>query len=193
MTAHQNPFRATRLEALTYRFAGDDWPTLLRRLQRQGGRGAVVGPHGSGKTTLMLELAPRLEELGHVVRYHRLGLQDRALPADLLHDLGPRSALLLDSAGCLWPWQWAILRWRARRAGVLVVTAHLPGLLPTLCRCRTNPQLLDELAGELGAPPRELGVDPDHLWQRHHGNVRDALRELYDRWPAATGKGVGPC
>jgi hypothetical protein len=71
-----------------------------------------------------------------------------------------------------------MVRLRTRRAGGLVITSHRPGLLPTLFECTTSPELLAEIVGELSGADLEAG----ELYERHRGNVRDALRELYDRW-----------
>jgi energy-coupling factor transporter ATP-binding protein EcfA2 len=184
MNARSNPFRVSRIEALSFRFAGEDWDTLWRRLERHFGRGAIVGPNGAGKTTLMLELARQLSDRGMEVRLHRLSLENRELPPGLLRGLAPRHALLLDSAGCISLWDWCRVRWLARQAGVFVVTSHRETLLPTLCTCHTTPELLGNLVCELtGHMPAELGVHVHDLWTRHEGNLREALRELYDQWP----------
>jgi hypothetical protein len=61
----------------------------------------------------------------------------------------------------------------------LVVTTHREGRLPTLWRCATTPELLRNLVRELDVGLDE--ADARALHARHHGNVRDALRELYDQ------------
>jgi hypothetical protein len=71
-----------------------------------------------------------------------------------------------------------LLRLRTRRAGGLVITSHRPGLLATLFECETTPELLAGIVRELAGD----GVDAGELHARHAGNVRNALRELYDRW-----------
>ena len=71
MTAADNPFRTARLEALAYRPAVDlvERALVLRR-------SAIVGPMGTGKTTLLGELARGLRARGFevvsaVVRVYR--------------------------------------------------------------------------------------------------------------------------
>jgi hypothetical protein len=68
-----------------------------------------------------------------------------------------------------------------RRAGLLVATLHRPRLLPTLIECRTDLGLLRELVAEL-APADAPLLEPrlDELFERHRGNIRLCLRELYD-------------
>jgi hypothetical protein len=70
---------------------------------------------------------------------------------------------------------WSFLR-KARRARGLVITSHRAGLLPTLVECETSAPLLREIVECLhpGRPAIDL------LFDRHGGNVREALRELYD-------------
>ena len=66
-----------------------------------------------------------------------------------------------------------------RAAAGLIVTSHQPGLLPTLHEHSTTPELLAEIVTELGgeADPEEIA----ELFARHGGDLRLALRELYDR------------
>lgn len=185
MRARDNPFGAQRLLALRYRLAGLTWDDLLARLAALGHRAALVGPHGHGKTTLLEDLAVRLEERGFRLRSATLHQGDSRLSADqeraLFADLTPRDYLLLDGAEQLNALSWRRVERRSRAAGGLVVTAHRAGLLPTLVECRTSPELLAGLLRELlGAEADELR--PEQLYARHGGNLRDALRELYDLW-----------
>jgi hypothetical protein len=60
------------------------------------------------------------------------------------------------------------------------VTSHRGGLLPTLVRCTTSPELLEGIVGELVRPPSpELRRTARVLFDKHGGNVREALSELY--------------
>ena len=86
--------------------------------------------------------------------------------------------------------EWSRLCLAARPAGVLVVTTHREGRLPMLHRCTTSAALLGELAGELVGelagelvPPAVLAsVSFADLFARQEGNIRTALRALYDRF-----------
>jgi hypothetical protein len=153
VNAAANPFRASRIEAFRYQFLESDWDGLLARLAANDMRGAIVGPEGSGKTTLLEELGQRLG--GDVV--------------------------LLDGVDLLTAREWRrVLRDSARAAG-LVVTAHREGFLPTILRTRTTPEILEAaVRAASGEGCASFGASSAELWERHGGNVRDALRELYD-------------
>jgi hypothetical protein len=191
LRARDNPFSTDRVLAVRYRLPEAGWDELLARLAGLRYRAALVGPQGAGKTTLLEDLAPRLAARGfraHLVRLRegerRLPAGERALPGRL----GPRDLVLLDGADALVRPAWLALRLRTRAAGGLVVTSHRPGLLPTLHECATSPGLLAGIvrdlldAGAGAAPCRREALDG--LFSRHGGNLRDALRELYDVWAA---------
>ena len=179
MRARDNPFRADRVEAIRYHPLDGTWDDLMARLAQLDYRAAVVGHDGSGKTTLLEDLAPRLAALGFAVRRLFINEQNRE-PAELALDhLDCRDIILFDGADLLGPIAWLRFKRRTRHAGGVVITAHRPGLLPTLVECRTTPDLLHRLVAEI------LGTDTLHpddaaLFTRHGGNIRDALRELYD-------------
>jgi hypothetical protein len=182
MRARDNPFAAQRVLAIRYRLSGLTWDELLARLEALRCRAALVGPHGHGKTTLLEDLGARLAGRGFRVRTVTLHEGDHQLDAaqrrTLFHDLAPSDVLLLDGAEQLGRLSWFEVRARTRAAGGLVITSHRPGLLPTLHECRTTPGLLAEIVGELAGAEMET----EDLFTRHGGNVREALREMYDLW-----------
>jgi len=62
----------------------------------------------------------------------------------------------------------------------LIITVHRPSRLPTLLRTTTTPQLLQQITNELlsGNTPPPARIE--ELYATHRGNLREALRELYD-------------
>ncbi|HEX6900780.1 MAG TPA: hypothetical protein VF789_13730 [Thermoanaerobaculia bacterium] len=184
MIARENPFAVQRVLAIRYRLAGISWDELLDRLTALRSRAALVGPHGHGKTTLLEDLGARLAGRGFRVRSVTLHEGDRRLAApqrrELFKDLAASDFLLLDGAEQLGRLAWLEVRTRARSAGGLVITSHRSGLLPTLHECRTTPELLAGIVSELLG--KEAAVE--ELFARHEGNVRGALRELYDSYAA---------
>jgi len=189
MRARDNPFRTAEVLRVRYRLLEGTWSGLMARLAELGYRAALVGPDGSGKTTLLEDLEPRLAEQGFGIRWVRLSDARRALPrgavAALFAEVDGRDVILCDGADLMERLAWRRFRRGARAAAGLVVTAHRPGLLPTLLECRTTPELFREIVREILAgqdtvvrdwPAKRL----DALFAKHGGNVRHGLRELYD-------------
>lgn len=196
-----NPFRSSRIEALAYRdpdapdaddFAGD----LLRRWHDLGRRGVLVGPKGHGKTTLLEQLERRLESEDHAegqeVRRLRLHVDSPTPDAEtrrrLSENLHDGIVISIDGLELLSPWTWWRLRRDWREAGGILATAHRPGRLPTLHEHRTTPALLRSLVRELLGDEDFERVQGrlDELFERQGGNVRECLRELYDRFAKPT-------
>lgn len=174
MRPAENPYRVSRIHGLRYRFVDGTRDELWQRLEAQSLRGALVGPEGSGKSTLLRELGQDLRTRGFSVRALQLR-EGEAVPWDVLRGVGERDAVLLDGSEQLgFADRWRV-RWITRHAGALLITAHGGTWLPAVFRTRTTPALLEALASEL-----EDGVAVGDLWSRHRGNVRDALRALYD-------------
>lgn len=185
MRARDNPFAVQRLHGIPYRLTGVTWEELQERLASLRFRAALVGPHGRGKTTLLEELAWRMGERDLRTRAVTLHEGDRRLSATqrevLFRNLTPRDVLLVDGAEQLSRFAWLEVRTRSRAAGGLVITSHRPGLLPTLHECHTTPELLAGIVANLvGWEEAERLPPSGDLLARHGGNVRDALRELYD-------------
>ena len=184
LPAERNPYRTALTDALAPRL-DEPLAAVVERFQAMGQRALVVGPHGSGKTTLLEALAPLLSERLGEVTWLRL----RAEPAHnrtAVRALPPRitGILLLDGLEQLGPWAW----WRlAQRAPRILATSHHVQRLPVLRRHRTDGELLSTLVRELGQQPPS---DAAELVHRHRGNLRDCLRELYDR-AAASGEIAG--
>jgi hypothetical protein len=185
MRACDNPFGVHHTERLRYRLDEAGWSALLDRWRAQGGRGALVGPHGSGKTRLQRELGRRLEREGFQVRRLQWGVDRRPSVGDqesALRGLGAGDVLLIDGAEQLTCPAWWRLRYAARGASGLVITSHREGRLPALWRHQTSPALLMDLVHELVGVARAEALAPlcQTLFVQHAGNLRDCLRSLYD-------------
>ncbi len=183
MKARDNPFSTDRVLRVRYRLRDTTWPELFSKLEALNHRAAIVGPEGAGKTTLLEDIEPHLVERGFRVKHLRLDdLQpsfDGVFLARFCRDLSRRDVILFDGAEQLGFLAWQMFKRRTRVAGGLIITSHRPGLLPTLIHCRTNPQLLGELIDTLRGD-LALTCDREALFNRHEGNIRHALRELYD-------------
>ncbi len=182
MRARDNPYRVEWLHALRFRLQGGCWDRLWERFVRQGRRGCVLGPHGSGKTTLLLELAEWLRDTGLSVRMEtvRTGESRRHDPRLWCEGLGEGAVLVVDGADLLSPLRWRRLVQGKPRVAGLIVASHTRRLLPVLHSCRTTADLLDDLIRELH-PGNGCGQpSAGDLFTRHRGDLREALRELYD-------------
>ena len=185
MRARDNPFTVQRVLGVRYRPAHSTFEGLLARLEAMDYRAALVGPEGSGKTTLLEDLQHALSENG---RKTRLAFVNDTCPLNgprrrqLLLDVAPDEIVFFDGADVLPRATWLMVKRRLlQEAAGLVITSHRPGLLPTLLECSTTPlllrQIVDTLQPEHQPVPTEL---LDDLFDRHHGNIRDCLRDLYD-------------
>lgn len=185
-SARDNPFASHRVEALPYRWPGFSWPALLARLGRLGDRGAIVGAHGCGKTTLLDGLEERLRReraaapLRLTLRREHERPARRLLEALARHDLA-ETIVIVDGAEQLGAVGWQRLRHRCRGAAGLIITSHREGRLPTVHTCRTSPELLVELVAELAPDLAGRAGGLPALWAEHGGNLRFCLRALYDR------------
>ncbi len=195
--ARLNPFAAHRVERIPYRFAEGDWSSNLARLAQLGFRAAIVGPHGTGKTTLLEQLSVRLREMPAArpdVRYLFFG-REPALIAAQVGELCPRTSRdqcwLLDGFERLESRQ----RLKVIRAaqGGLVVTSHRPGRLTTWIRTQSSRTTLDYLLAQLALEANPtLRRLADEAYVATQGNLRDALRLLFDRAGELPGQGLGP-
>ena len=93
--------------------------------------------------------------------------------------------MCLDGAEQLGTVAWRRFRWQTRRAGGLIIATHTPGRLPTLIECTTSVGLLERIIHRLAPDGLDAESPAAELFARHRGNIRDALRELYDVYAAA--------
>jgi hypothetical protein len=191
MDAARNPFRSERIDGLRYRLDETGWSELLARFAALGHRAALVGPEGSGKTTLREEIEERLAARGWRIVRAQLSADHKPtwrMLAPLLSHLGKNVLLTVDGAEQMSRLQWWRLCLKTNIAGGVLITSHRRGLLPTLREHSVDAALARDLVRELvGAKQAEcLGDVIGDLFIRQHGNVRELLRALYDRYAHAT-------
>lgn len=180
-TAATNPFASRHIDRLRFRFNDLDWGDVSARLDTLGGRGAIVGQHGSGKTTCMHQLGEHFKHDAWTVHHFRTTLESNLHARLMTLELGPHDAVLLDGAGHIGPVMWRRVLRAVRGAGRFVITAHRPGRLATLHDCKPSLRLLDALIAELApAHAADLRQASHTLYQCHHGNIRNVFRGLYD-------------
>jgi hypothetical protein len=191
-----NPFatRFVRPGALSYRLPpGVSLATLLARLRESAGLGQIVGPHGSGKSSLLAALARALESAGRQLVKVRLHDGQRRWPTEIDPRLWNGNTLVLvDGYEQLGRWaRWRLARWRRRAGCGLLVTAHACVGLPTIWQTQPTADLLEAIVADLLHRPALTAAERalvDGAFKRRRGDLREALFELFDdvergRWP----------
>jgi hypothetical protein len=184
-----NPFatRFTRpgaLQPLDERGEPVDAVRLLCRLV-PGRVVAIEGPHGHGKSTLLAAIM----EAAHAAGWHATTVRVRS-PLDAWRPIitaimAPKGGLVgCDGWERAAPGTAAIVRLVAAGRGLrVIVTTHRPAGLQVLACCGTTLRLLSALVSRL---PDHGGlisaVDIADAFDRHAGNLREALYDLYDRF-----------
>jgi hypothetical protein len=194
MKARENPFRTEKVLQARFRLETIETDLslekLVRRWEKLGRRGAIIGPHGHGKTTLLEDLAELFQKQDEKTLFLRLAREKRRFSGaewQQIQTASPDTILLCDGVEQLNRLNWARFKHISKRTCGVIITSHHAGMLPTLLECRTSPQLLSDIVKQiLGTEAAQLGIDCEALWQRHQGDVRLALRELYDCYAAKT-------
>lgn len=143
---------------------------------------AIEGPHGHGKSTLLFAIAATLHAAGRPVRIVRIRDWHDACTAGIAIATAPRTTTVFvdgwERLGLLAGPLRLVARLLGRR---LLVTSHRPAGLPVLWKCETSPALLRAIVARVpdhGGAVNEMDIDA--ALQRHGGNIREALSDLYD-------------
>jgi hypothetical protein len=187
-TIGANPFstRYIRPGAIEFRFPpGDDAKALVQRLRARDWRGEIIGPHGSGKSSLLAALVPALRDAGKSVLLVELHDGQRRLPVDLKRhpDATGDGVVIVDGYEQLsWLSRLGVKRVCRRRGMGLLVTSHKPAGLPELYRTAPTLELARSIVESLVAG-RSASITSAELAERyalHQGNLREMLFDLYD-------------
>ena len=164
--------------------SGQSAETVVAKLAAAGWRGEIVGPHGTGKSSLLAALVPVLEQQGRRVLILTLHDRQRRLPVDLRSaGLDADSIVIVDGYEQLSWWnRWGLKRFCNRRRLGLLVTSHRATGLPTLLRTEMTGELARKVvAAMLGSQSALIApAEIDAALARRHGNLREALFDLYD-------------
>lgn len=186
-TARFNPFRSECVTRLAFRNPAFDRAGVLARWEASGRRGAIVGSHGHGKTTLLDECLADLTAAGEIVLREKLSCGQRRIPRSFLEKVRMESSrhavVVLDGAEQLPWWRWRRFVRSLRQSQGCLITSHRDGQLPCLAFCDTSVELLLDLVTELQGPlSAEQKADLDQLFHTMQGDIRLCLRELYERY-----------
>jgi hypothetical protein len=195
-----NPFatRFTRPGAIDYLFPpGQSAESLVDRLRSSGWWGEIVGPHGSGKSTLVAALVPALKAAGrNVLRYVITpdgGDRPECLaPAGAFAfvaglTLDADTQLILDGYERIsWWWRRRIQVLCRKRGAGLLVTVHQSVGLPPVLQTDPNEQLAQRIVEKLLPPGDNIitRADVSAAFAKHNGDLRETLFALFDVYQA---------
>lgn len=172
--ARHNPFNDQRLDAIHYLDPQDEVTSVRAQWDAAGRRGAIVGPHGSGKTALLRAI-------------HR-SLLAAQCPAILLRvdgrapDLStvPNDTVLLIDGGETLGYFGLRRFLRQTHPRPLLLTLHRPCTLRTVHRASMSPERVEQLIRAL-APEQSDRLVPHvpRLMDAHRGNLHEILQALY--------------
>ncbi len=197
----RNPFstRYVRPGAIAYQFIDkrQSAQRLVDQLARQQWCGQIVGPHGSGKSTLIATLIPLIEAAGRRVVLITLHDGERVLPIDLATLAGDSDCdkllVIIDGYEQLSAASRRQLKRLCKdRWWGLLATAHASVGLPDLFQSATSVELAERLvrslAGEGDSPVmREKLIE---FFAAHQGNLREMLFALYDLYERNRSRGA---
>jgi hypothetical protein len=184
-----NPFCAARLRPGTIDFVFEPGKTLEQLvdvLEANAWHGQITGNHGTGKSTLLAALTPAIEGRGRAVRSITLPAGQRHLPRNFFRWLRRPARLgvaAVDSIEQLHPWNRLLLKRFCRTHGAgLVVASHRRAGLPRLYETAVDEERAWSVVQRLqsGFSPRIEIEDLRLRLDRHEGNLREALFDLYD-------------
>lgn len=185
MKANENPFRSSNVERIRYGLARKALDKLtISAIDLRWC--SLLGPHGTGKTTLLEDLEPLLEERGKTI--HRVCLnrdstrQERDAALEGLRELHTGSICLFDGAEALSRWRQHRLRCNAQKQGFgLIATLHRKSRLPVLYRTETDWKVAEKLVRRLSQDhcSQELITVAQLAFKQNGGNVREVFRACY--------------
>lgn len=167
--------------------------SIVSTFQKHHCVGQILGPHGSGKTSLTYAMESLLEpHFDHIRRLtirssrdvqidHDQRTNGRKRPTEALVKSPSRRLLIVDGIEKLTRFhRWCFRRNLGSYDGLLLTThVTIPGF-PTIYRLVPTPQTLHQIVQRL-APDHSLDTETlNRVFHQHHGNLRESLFTLYD-------------
>lgn len=185
MKANENPFRSSKVEQIRYALNPVELTALSDQILAQA-CSCLLGPKGTGKTTLMEDLEPYVRARGYQTHWVRLNLEStRTATRDVigqLSSLGQQDICLFDGAEVLNWWQSRKLRRAAIQQGFkLVATLHQKRGVSVALNTRADWNLakrfVEQIAGDHYTS--ELNNRAKCAFDNNQGNMREVFRSCY--------------
>jgi len=179
-----NPFatKFVRPGRLPYLFYDEHPQDIVAQLEQQQWHGQIVGPHGTGKSTLLHSLTPHLKNAERNVEL--VVLTSEARPrVQIDRRWAPSTQLIVDGFEQLSWWQRRQLIRRCRKKDMgLLTTSHRVLHQPTLLRTQPSLALFRSIVAKLVAD-HDVMISASEIREcflTHQPNVREMLFGLYD-------------
>lgn len=188
VSAKDNPFNVQRTDAIPFDFRETHFENIeafAKHVETFCFRGAIVGGHGRGKTTLLCDLNSYLCKRGvdcKLVFLPRETDLQRSAVQNLVERGQGGAIVMIDGIERLPSIQRQQLIARSKVFAGFTATTHHFGRLRTLIQCRTSQRTLTAVLEALELNRPEIVTSATTLLSKHRGNMRLVLRDLYDQY-----------
>jgi len=186
MKPSQNPFRSSALQQLRYCIDTDALSALLSKIKDLNYRACIKGPHGTGKSTLLGDIAELLKREGYNLSWHYINRQmsdaEKNTVLNSILNSDQASIHFLDGGEALGFFSWNLLiQTSARKKIPLLATTHYPCLLPVFFETKRDIELMLTLSRQLAADEWTEALKKTALeaYKVHGGNVREVFGDCY--------------
>ena len=193
-----NPFSTRFIQpgAISYKcFDGTVTELVERFLKLPSKRGSIIGPHGSGKSTLVASLESRIAAIlpgskTYPFRFSTDSSASRSLKS--VGEWAPFSIAILDGYEQLRFWSRFRIHCIARARSIsILATAHRPirgfeTIWETSVNETSSKWVVEQLLEQAGEPNSVKDLLQSDAWSRsrvkHDQNLRESLFDMYDWW-----------